>query len=248
MTLQPRIGATKVFGTHLRRAAGVGMLAMAGCVPQAPAAPAAPEAPVAVAPAPPPEPAFRVGEAFEGTGVDVAHVEVLIGDKSGPVGTAFANSLANQTIGHGNLLVVLSPNVAVKPSTVAVPKVTINNSEQGLRFYGPAQRAIAEAVTESVAEGVIPEVHAEDWAIVVGVFIHFEAKDDAKIFVNNKAATKLAIERAMNRQPTTKDVAKTLESVIQGARPEATPPQATPSDPAPPAETATPTTDAPAPE
>lgn len=211
-----------------------GLLALAGCAPQAPAAPVLAEtAPVIPAPLPPPEPAFRVGEAFVGTGSDVAHVEVLIGDKAGPVGAAFTASLASQTIGHGNLLVVLNPNLAVKPSTVAVPKVTINNSEQGLRFYGPAQRAIAEAVTESVAEGVIPEARAEDWAIVVGVFIHFEAKDDAQIFLNNKAAVKLAIERAMNRQPSAKDVAKALETIVNEARPAEPPAPAAPAESAP---------------
>jgi 5,6,7,8-tetrahydromethanopterin hydro-lyase len=224
-----RPGLYGITGDWFAHAAILGVLALSGCTPQAPAAPVTVETSVVTPPPAPPEPAFRVGEAFVGTGSDIAHVEVLIGDKAGPVGAAFTTSLAQQTIGHGNLLVVLSPNVAVKPSTVAVPKVTINNSEQGLRFYGPAQRAIAEAVTESVAEGVIPEARAEDWVVVVGVFIHFEAKDDSQIFLNNKAAVKLAIERAMSRQPAAKDVAKALETMVNEAKVN----EAKPADPAP---------------
>jgi 5,6,7,8-tetrahydromethanopterin hydro-lyase len=222
-----RPGLYGITGDWIAHAAILGVLALSGCTPQAPAVPVTVETSVVTPPPAPPEPAFRVGEAFVGTGSDIAHVEVLIGDKAGPVGAAFTASLAQQTIGHGNLLVVLSPNVAVKPSTVAVPKVTINNSDQGLRFYGPAQRAIAEAVTESVAEGVIPEARAEDWVVVVGVFIHFEAKDDSQIFLNNKAAVKLAIERAMSRQPAAKDVAKALETMVNEAKPADPAPAAT---------------------
>ena len=59
-----------------------------------------------------------VGESLVGDGNEVAHIDLMIGDKSGPVGGAFANALASQTAGHSNLLAVLEPNVAVKPSTV----------------------------------------------------------------------------------------------------------------------------------
>ncbi|HAP06858.1 MAG TPA: aldehyde-activating protein, partial [Planctomycetaceae bacterium] len=45
-----------------------------------------------------------VGEALVGEGNEVAHIDLLIGDKAGPVGTAFANALADQKHGHSNLL------------------------------------------------------------------------------------------------------------------------------------------------
>ena len=40
-----------------------------------------------------------VGEALVGEGNEIAHIDLLIGDKDGPVGVAFANALANQSAG-----------------------------------------------------------------------------------------------------------------------------------------------------
>ncbi|MFM8405778.1 MAG: formaldehyde-activating enzyme, partial [Pirellulaceae bacterium] len=34
-----------------------------------------------------------IGEALVGDGNEIAHIDLLIGDKNGPVGTAFANAL-----------------------------------------------------------------------------------------------------------------------------------------------------------
>ncbi len=41
-----------------------------------------------------------IGEALVGDGNEIAHIDLLIGDKTGPVGMAFANALANQSHGH----------------------------------------------------------------------------------------------------------------------------------------------------
>ena len=64
--------------------------------------------------------AMFVGEALAGDGDEIAHIDLLIGDKDGPVGYAFANALSRQSQGHSNLLAVLTPNLAVKPATVMV--------------------------------------------------------------------------------------------------------------------------------
>ena len=68
-------------------------------------------------------------------------------------------------------------------------------------MFGPAQAAVARAVVDSVKEGVIPQAEVEDLCLVVGVFIHWEAEDDKKIFDYNYSATKEAIERAMTGAP-----------------------------------------------
>jgi len=52
-----------------------------------------------------------------------------------------------------------------------------------------------------VAEGVIPKSEAENLVIVCGVFIHWDAKDNAKIYKYNYDATKLSIARAMKGEP-----------------------------------------------
>jgi 5,6,7,8-tetrahydromethanopterin hydro-lyase len=144
---------------------------------------------------------FYVGEALAGEGNEIAHIDLLIGDKSGPVGVAFANALADQKAGHSNLLAVLTPNLAVKPSTVMITKVTIKGAKQAVQMFGPAQYAVAKAVADSVEAGVIPKDQAEKLVIVCGVFIHWEANDDKKIFQYNYEATKMAIASAMKNAP-----------------------------------------------
>ena len=113
-----------------------------------------------------------VGEALVGDGNEVAHIDLLIGSKTGPVGAAFANALTNQSKGHTSLLAVLEPNLAVKPATVLITKVTIEGLDQAVLMFGPAQYAVAKAVADCVAEGTIPKDKAEDLCIVCGVFIH----------------------------------------------------------------------------
>ena len=132
-----------------------------------------------------------IGEALVGDGNEIAHIDLLIGSKDGPVGTAFANALANQSRGHSNLLAVLTPNLICKPATVLITKVTIKGAKQAVQMFGPAQAAVAKAVADSVAAGVIPKAQAEDLVIVCGVFIHWEAADDNKIYQYNYEATKL---------------------------------------------------------
>ena len=142
-----------------------------------------------------------VGESLKGDGNEVAHIDLLIGRKDGPVGVAFANALARQSEGHSNLLAVLAPNLAVKPSTVMITKVTIKGSKQAVQMFGPAQAAVANAVADSVAEGIIPKDQAEQLCIVCGVFIHWLAEDDKKIYDYNYEATKESIASAMAGEP-----------------------------------------------
>ena len=142
-----------------------------------------------------------IGEALVGEGNEIAHIDLLIGSKDGPVGTAFASALASQTRGHSNLLAVLAPNLICKPATVLITKVTIQGAKQAVQMFGPAQAAVAKAVADSVAAGVISKAQAEEFVIVCGVFIHWEAADDNKIYQYNYEATKLSIQRAMKNEP-----------------------------------------------
>jgi 5,6,7,8-tetrahydromethanopterin hydro-lyase len=144
---------------------------------------------------------MSVGEALVGSGNEVAHIDLLIGSKEGPVGMAFANALADQKSGHSNLMAVLEPNLLCKPATVLITKVTIKGAKQAVQMFGPAQKAVAKAVADSVASGVIPKDQAESLVIVCGVFIHWDASDDAKIYEYNYEATKLSIQRAMKNEP-----------------------------------------------
>ncbi len=147
-----------------------------------------------------------IGEALAGDGNEIAHIDLLIGSKDGPVGTAFANALANQSHGHSNLLAVLEPNLLCKPATVMITKVTIKGLDQAVLMFGPAQYAVAKAIADSVGDGIIPESQAEDLVCVCGVFIHPQAADKKKILDYNYEATKQAIASAMKQQPSIADV------------------------------------------
>ena len=147
-----------------------------------------------------------VGESLVGEGNEVAHIDLLIGPKNGPVGTAFANALVNQNAGHTALLAVLEPNLIPKPATIMMNKVTIKGATQAVQMLGPAQMAVAKAVADSVADNIIPQADAENLVCIVGVFIHWEAKDNKKIFDYNYRATKEAIARAMKGEPSVKVV------------------------------------------
>jgi len=138
-----------------------------------------------------------VGEALIGKEPEIAHIDLIIGDKAGPVATAFASGLAQLSAGHTPLLGVIRPNLPPKPSTLIVPKVTVKNMEQAAQIFGPAQMAVAKAVADAVAEGLIPKEKAEELLIIVSVFIHPQARDYDAIYRYNYGATKLAIERAM---------------------------------------------------
>jgi 5,6,7,8-tetrahydromethanopterin hydro-lyase len=154
-----------------------------------------------------------VGESLVGDGNEVAHIDLLIGPRGSSAETAFVNCLTNNKDGFTSLLAVLTPNLLTKPSTVMFNKVTIKGAKQAVQMFGPAQYAVAKAVADSVAEGVIPADEADDLFICVGVFIHWEAADDKKIQDYNYRAVKESIARAVSGQPSASEVVAKRDSV-----------------------------------
>lgn len=159
---------------------------------------------------------YLIGEALIGEGNEIAHVDLIIGDKNGPVGIAFANGMTNLSSGHTPLLAVVRPNLIPKPATLIVPKVTVKNMAQAGQIFGPAQAAVAKAIADAVEEGSIPKDVCEDVVIIVSVFIHPEAEDYTKIYKYNYGATKLALTRAMEKFPS---VDKMLYEKDRGTHP-----------------------------
>ena len=100
---------------------------------------------------------FFLGESLVGDGNEVAHIDLIIGSKTGPAGAAFCNALANNKDGFTTLLAVVSPNLPCKPDTLLFNKVTIKGAKQAVQMFGPAQAAVARAVVDSVESGVIPQ-------------------------------------------------------------------------------------------
>ena len=147
-----------------------------------------------------------VGESLIGDGNEVAHIDLIMGPRGSAAETAFANCLTNNKDGFTSLLAVVAPNLLCKPATVLFNKVTIKGAKQAVQMFGPAQHAVAKAVADSVAEGVIPQDEADNLFICVGVFIHWDAADDTKIQDYNYKATKESIARAVAGTPKAREV------------------------------------------
>jgi len=154
---------------------------------------------------------FFLGESLVGDGNEVAHIDLIIGSKKCPAAVAFCNALSNNKDGFNTLLAVVTPNLPAKPDTLLFNKVTIKGAKQAVQMFGPAQAAVAKAVVDSVQAGVIPRDKCDDYCIMVGVFIHWDAADDKKIFDFNYQATKDSIQRALAKKPT-------VDEVLAGAK------------------------------
>jgi 5,6,7,8-tetrahydromethanopterin hydro-lyase len=161
-----------------------------------------------------------VGESLVGEGNEVAHIDLIIGPRGSAAESAFTNALVNNKDGFTTLLAVVAPNLLAKPNTILFNKVTIKGAKQAVQMFGPAQHAVAKAVADSVAEGVIPVEEADDLFICVGVFIHWEANDDKKIHDYNYQATKEAIQRAVSGEPKAAEVVAKRNSAKHPFSPE----------------------------
>jgi bifunctional enzyme Fae/Hps len=147
---------------------------------------------------------YLVGEALIGDGAEVAHIDLLMGDKEGPIGTAFAHAVSQLSAGHTPLLAVIRPNLLTKPVTLVIPKVTLKTMTQVNEMFGPVQAAVAKAVADCVEEGVFSDIDIEKVVILASAFVHPDAEDYNKIYRYNYGATKLAIHRSLENFPDAK--------------------------------------------
>jgi 5,6,7,8-tetrahydromethanopterin hydro-lyase len=154
-----------------------------------------------------------VGESLVGDGNEVAHIDLIMGPRGSAAESAFAHALTNNKDGFTSLLAVIGPNLLCKPATILFNKVTIKGAKQAVQMFGPAQHAVAKAVADSVAEGIIPQEEADDLFVCVGVFIHWQAEDNKKIQDYNYRATKEAIARAVSGEPKAAEVVAKRDQV-----------------------------------
>ncbi|MGQ3674984.1 formaldehyde-activating enzyme [Xanthobacter sp. TB0139] len=152
---------------------------------------------------------FRTGEATvfasEGQATD-AMPEVVIGSVKGPVGTAFA-SMLGQTVGHTRMFILRDCNQQVRPAAIMTSKATITNSAYVGLLGGVVQAALADAIVDAVANGVIPKDIVNDIAMIVTVWLDprtakDENLDQKELYKNNYEAMTTALTRAMNQEPT----------------------------------------------
>src|SRR6266571_569014 len=94
---------------------------------------------------------FFIGESLVGDGNEVAHIDLIIGSKSGPAGAAFTHALSTNTDGFTHLLAVVSPHPPAQPDALLFQQVPNKNRPQGVPMFRPAQAAVARAVVDSVS-------------------------------------------------------------------------------------------------
>jgi 4-hydroxy-tetrahydrodipicolinate synthase len=155
---------------------------------------------------------LKVGESLVGDRAELAHIDLLIGRKDGPVGNAYAQALTNPEEGREGLQVILEPNMQVKPPTIMVPTVHPTSLRHASLTYGPAQAAIGKAVMQCVEDGILPKELADDIVIIVNVFVHPSASARKRVFINNYKATRNAIRKAMENLPTVDEALENAES------------------------------------
>src|SRR5947199_9862546 len=125
---------------------------------------------------------FFIGESLVGDGNEIAHIDLIIGSKSGHAGQAFVNTLSNNTDGFTKLLAVVTPNLPAKPDTLLFNKVTMKNATQAVQMFGPAQAAVARAVVAGGSSAIIRGDKVEDIGILLGVLFNGEGRNERRIF------------------------------------------------------------------
>jgi 5,6,7,8-tetrahydromethanopterin hydro-lyase len=154
-----------------------------------------------------------LGEGFAGDGPNAAHINVMLGDKAGPVGVAWATALATPRAGHTPFVVVVKPNVPVKPMTLFVNKATVDpsNDTHARLTWGAAQAGVAAGVVAALRKGVLdaPDAHV----LVTAVWVNPAADDEEAVYANNSEATLAALTAAHDGSPT-------VETVLDAGEPQ----------------------------
>ena len=145
--------------------------------------------------------ALQIGESFVGDGVNAAHINIVLGERNGPAGVAWATALASPSAGHVPFVAVLKPSLPVKPMTLFVTKSAPVNDAHGILIWGPAQAGVAAGVADAVADGFIPESYTESHVLIAAVWVNPDADDAHTVYRNNRTATATALRNGMTGEP-----------------------------------------------
>src|SRR5580692_6151444 len=138
-------------------------------------------------------PDIQIGESFIGAGAEAAHINTVLGDREGPVGTAWATSLAMPRAGHIPFVTVLQPGLPVKPMTLFVNKAPIEGDDHATLTWGAAQAGVAAGVADAVAEGVVNPLDANTMLLIAAVWVNPAARDAELVYRNNRTAIRAAL-------------------------------------------------------
>jgi len=154
-----------------------------------------------------------IGESFIGSGSNAAHINVVLGPRNGPVGTAWANALSSPSAGHLPYMVVLQPGVPVKPATVFVNKAALSGERHETMTWGPAQAGVAKGIQECLLEGILPAEAEDEWCVIAAVWVDPRSDQADEVFTNNYQAAKEAVANALALLPPLSKVREAVREV-----------------------------------
>jgi 5,6,7,8-tetrahydromethanopterin hydro-lyase len=147
-----------------------------------------------------------IGEGFAGSGQNAAHLNTVLGRKGGPVETAWTTALATPRAAHVPFVVVLRPNMPVKPLTLFVNKAGVEGDQHASLTWGAAQAGVARGVLDTVANGIIPASEVDELLLIAAVWVDWAADDEEAVYENNLQGTRAALASATEGRPALEDV------------------------------------------
>lgn len=156
-----------------------------------------------------------IGEGFVGEGANAAHINTVMGERSGPVGTAWATALATPRVGHVPFVAVASPGSPILPFTLFVNKATIETDAHGELTWGAAQAGIAAGVGQAHLDGYLPG-DPGSYVLIAAVWVNPSANDEEAVFSNNRAAMLSALAMARSGAP---DMTAAIAAMLNPSNP-----------------------------
>ncbi len=141
------------------------------------------------------------GEALFGGGTDVAHVDLIMGIRDGPMSVSLENT--------GKVIEDTHPSNIIKDlelTTVFAPTVTITSEHHKKMVYEVAQRAVADAVRRTITDTIIPEELVPDLVIAANVFVHPSAVNPTRVHINNFISVRHALRRAIEGRQSVEEI------------------------------------------
>ena len=142
-----------------------------------------------------------VGEGFAGPPFsEIAHIDLLLGKRDGPVGKAIARARTEARPGHE--LSILSD----RPLTLLVPTVTVRGAKARQLVYEEAASGVRLALEHAIDHHNLPEAILDEICLIANVFVHPAASIRQRVRINNYKAMRAAIRKALEGRPTLQEL------------------------------------------
>ena len=145
----------------------------------------------------------KISQGWGGQKPNGVHVNVFLAQRGTPTAAALTSVFTQPSPGFCPILVVTGENQAsyqtVLPPTMMLIKIAPSTDFQETLIFGAAQVGIAQAVLDSVAEGLLEAT--QDTLVYVALWIDADADSEDAVRISMRAAAKAAIKEAVLGRP-----------------------------------------------